>query len=78
MKEKSYSELMKSGTLNRKKAKESFVLDLYIEMLLSESLLKAEREKLTKRIDKAIDDQDKPTFMKLSKEYNQLTKRFGT
>lgn len=78
MKEKSYTELMKSSAMNRKKAKESFVLDLYVEMLLSESLLKAEKEKLSKRIDQAIDEKNKPEFFKLSKEYKLLTKRFGT
>lgn len=78
MKEKSYTELMKSSAMNRKKAKESFVLDLYVEMLLSESLLKAEKEKLTKRIDQAIDERNRQEFFKLSNEYKQLTKRFGT
>lgn len=78
MKEKSYSELMKSGAMNRKKAKESYVLELYIEMILSEALLKAEKEKLSARIDKAIDLRDKKEFIRLSNEYNTLTKKFGT
>jgi uncharacterized protein YpiB (UPF0302 family) len=47
-------------------------------MLLSESLLKAEKERLSKRIDQAIDEKNKPEFFKLSKEYKLLTKRFGT
>ncbi|MDZ5470238.1 IDEAL domain-containing protein [Bacillus sp. 31A1R] len=77
MKEKSYTELMKSGAM-KKKAKESYVLDLYIEMVLSEALLKAEKEKLTAKIDQAIDLRNKTEFLRLSNEYKKLTKRFGT
>jgi len=78
MKEKSYTEQMKSGAMKRKKEKESFMLDLYVEMLLSESLLKAEKERLSKQIDQAIDEKNKPEFFKLSNEYRKLSKRFGT
>lgn len=78
MKENSYTELMKSGAMNRKRAKEAYVLNLYIDMILSEALLKSEKEKLLKRIDKAIDEQDKGSFLKLSRSYRELNKKFGT
>ncbi|MDQ0153796.1 IDEAL domain-containing protein [Robertmurraya andreesenii] len=78
MKENSYTELMKSGAMNRKRAKEAYVLNLYIDMILSEALLKSEKEKLLKRIDKAIDEQDEGSFLKLSRSYRELNKKFGT
>ncbi|MDF1507368.1 IDEAL domain-containing protein [Robertmurraya sp. DFI.2.37] len=76
MKEKSYPELMNSGAMNRKK--EAFMLNLYIDMVLSESLLKSEKEKLSLQIDQAIDKQDKGTFLQLSTQYIELKQRFGT
>ncbi|WP_102271881.1 IDEAL domain-containing protein [Cytobacillus massiliigabonensis] len=78
MNEKSYTELMKKSAMKKKKLKESFVLDLYIDMLLSEILLKKERSKLMKEIDEAIDTENKPAFIHLSKQYKELSKRFGT
>lgn len=76
--ERSYSELTKSGATKREKGKESYVLNLYIDMLLSEVLLKAEIEKLTIQIDKAIDERDEKTFNQLSRQFSELKKRFGT
>lgn len=64
--------------MKKKKLKESFVLDLYIDMLLSEILLKKEKTKLMKKIDEAIDTENKRAFIHLSKQYQELTKRFGT
>lgn len=78
MNEKSYTELMKKSAMKKKKRKESYVLELYIDMLLSEVLLKAEKKKLMEKIDKAIDEENKPAFIHLSKQYQELTKRFGT
>lgn len=78
VREQSYTEFMKSGAMNRKKLKEAYVLNLYIDMVLSEALLKSEKEKLSKRIDKAIDEQDKKTFLQLSTKYKELNKKFGT
>ncbi|GIN62891.1 hypothetical protein J27TS8_28840 [Robertmurraya siralis] len=76
MKEKFYPELMKSGAMNRKK--EAFMMNLYIDMVLSESLLKSEKEKLFLQIDQAIDKKDKSTFLQLSTQYIELKQRFGT
>ncbi|MBB6443489.1 IDEAL domain-containing protein [Bacillus benzoevorans] len=76
MKENSYTELMKSGAMNR--GKKNYVQDLYIEMLLSEILLKAEKEKLFVQINQALDERDEEAFMKLSSQYRELCKRFGT
>ncbi|MBT2678111.1 IDEAL domain-containing protein [Bacillus sp. ISL-35] len=78
MKEKSYSETMKASVMKRIKAKESFVLDLYVDMLISEIQLNTKREKLMTRIDKAIDDRDKILFLTLTEELKDLNKQFGT
>ncbi len=76
MKENSYTELMKSSAMN--KGKKNYIQDLYIEMLLSEVLLKAEQEKLIVQINQALDTRNKEAFLKLSSEYRELRKRFGT
>ncbi|MDP4103609.1 MAG: IDEAL domain-containing protein [Bacillota bacterium] len=77
MKDKSYTELMKISAMNRSQAQENFIQNLYIEMLLVEIQLNSEKEKLVKKIDKAIDNNDKETFLLLSKKFIELTKRFG-
>jgi|tagenome__1003787_1003787.scaffolds.fasta_scaffold16506775_1 uncharacterized protein YpiB (UPF0302 family) len=77
MKDNSYTELMKSSAM-RKKLKENFIQDLYLEMFLFEILLKAEKDKLSTLIDQAIDEKNQETFMELSNQYRELNKRFGT
>ncbi|ESU32538.1 hypothetical protein G3A_10800 [Bacillus sp. 17376] len=78
MKEKSHSEVMKASVMKRIKAKESFVLDLYVDMLISEIQLNTKKEKLMTKIDKAIDDRDKILFLTLTEELKDLNKQFGT
>ena len=78
MNEKSYTELMKKNAMKRKRLKESYVLDLYIDMLLSEVLLNSEKTKLMKEIDHSLAEGNKPAFIHLSQKYIELTKRFGT
>ncbi len=78
MNEKSYTELMKLGTMKRSRMKENFVQDLYIDMLLSEIQLTVEKEKLLRKIDSAIDCRDKKSFLFLSRQLKEINKRFGT
>jgi uncharacterized protein YpiB (UPF0302 family) len=78
VKEKSYSEIMKASVMKRIKAKESFVLDLYVEMLISEIQLNTKKEKLLSKIDKAIDERDQLLFLTLTEELKDLNKQFGT
>jgi uncharacterized protein YpiB (UPF0302 family) len=78
MKDHSYTELTKSNSMNKKKLKEGYMLDLYIDMFLAEILLKAEKEKLINKIDAAIDERNQKSFMELSAQYKELSKRFGT
>ncbi|XJZ28127.1 IDEAL domain-containing protein [Bacillota bacterium Lsc_1132] len=78
MKEKSYTELMKLSAMNRNQDKDHLIQNLYIEMFLTEIQLTAEKEKLTKEIDAAIDQQDRTAFLELSLKFRELHKRFGT
>jgi uncharacterized protein YpiB (UPF0302 family) len=78
MNEKSYTELMKLGAMKRNKMKENFVQDLYIDMLLLEIQLTTEKEKLLRKIDLAIDHRDRKTFLLLSGQLKEITKRFGS
>lgn len=78
MNEKSYTELMKLGAMKRKRMKENFVQDLYIEMLLLEIQLNVEKEKLMLKIDLALDRHERRTFLLLSEKLKEINKRFGT
>ncbi|MDQ0268809.1 IDEAL domain-containing protein [Cytobacillus purgationiresistens] len=78
MKEKSYAELMKASAMKRKKQKEAFVLDLYIDMLLSEAILKRKKATIQHKIDEALDQRNKADFIYLAKEYIEIHKQFGT
>jgi uncharacterized protein YpiB (UPF0302 family) len=78
VKEKSYSEIMKASVMKRIKAKETFVQDLYVDMLISEIQLKNQKEKLLMKIDKAIDERNRTLFFTLTEELKALDKQFGT
>lgn len=75
--EKSYTELMKKEAMKKKRLRESFVLDLYIDSLLTEVLLNREKERLMNQIDAAIDKGDQSSFKRLSQKYIELVKKFG-
>ncbi|MBE4906704.1 IDEAL domain-containing protein [Bacillus luteolus] len=72
--EKSYTEIMKTRTISKKKAEHKTMLDVYIQMILDEALYNRKRDLLEKEINKAIDTRDIPLFMELSKEYRELAK----
>lgn len=46
--------------------------DVYIQMVLDESLYKRRLAMLTDQINKALDEKDKDAFLTLSKEYATL------
>jgi uncharacterized protein YpiB (UPF0302 family) len=64
--EKSYTEMMKS--LARKKS----MLDVYIEMVIDESLFKRQKELLETNINTALDLRDEIAFYELSAQYQSL------
>ncbi|MGM0851945.1 MAG: IDEAL domain-containing protein [Bacillota bacterium] len=74
---KSYTEIMKASAMTRKKAAERSVMEIYIDMVLHESLLTTRKTKLLTDIDAALDQKNKPLFMKLSKELNELNLSYG-
>ncbi|MGD6941279.1 IDEAL domain-containing protein [Cytobacillus gottheilii] len=78
MKDQSNTELMKARAMKRKRLKEDFILELYIDMLVYEAELLHKKDLLLKKIDLAIDQREKSQFMTLAKEYAGLTKQFGT
>ncbi|WP_369888508.1 IDEAL domain-containing protein [Bacillus halotolerans] len=73
MKEKkSYTELMKSRNTQKTKEFDGTMVDIYIQMVLDESLFKRRLTMLTDQINKALDEKDKDAFLTLSKEYAAL------
>ncbi|MDP1500014.1 IDEAL domain-containing protein [Bacillus velezensis] len=73
MKEKkSYTELMKSRNTQIANEFDVTMADIYIQMVLDESLYKRRLAILTMQINKALDDKNKEAFLTLSKEYAAL------
>ncbi len=70
--------MMKASAMNKNKQKETFMQDLFIEMMIHESILKLEKEKLLKKIDEALDMKNHELFNELSKEMKTLMKKFGS
>lgn len=75
MKEKkSYAELMKSHNTQKVKELDVTITDIYIQMVLDESLFKRRLHTLNKKINEALDKGDKQSFLELSREYTALKK----
>lgn len=74
---KSYTEMMKASAMTRKKAAERSVMEIYIDMVLHESILMTRKTKLLTDIDAALDKKNKPLFLRLSKELNDLNLSYG-
>lgn len=71
-KRKTYSEIMKSRDTKNFKAPRESVLDIYIQMIIDESLFKRRKELLEKRVNEAIDSNNEGLFMEASAEYRKL------
>ncbi|MCY9157467.1 IDEAL domain-containing protein [Bacillus haynesii] len=75
MKEKkSYAELMKSRNTQKVKELDVTITDIYIQMVLDESLFKRRLHTLSKKINEALGKGDKQSFLELSREYTALKK----
>ncbi|MBM7659846.1 uncharacterized protein YpiB (UPF0302 family) [Bacillus mesophilus] len=71
MKEKpSYSDIHNGRAKINKQQTDN--VNLYVQMLLDEILIKARVKKLIVDIDHALDQRDYSSFQRLSKEYKQL------
>ncbi|BCB02968.1 IDEAL domain-containing protein [Bacillus sp. KH172YL63] len=75
---KSYTELMKASAMTRKKAAGRSVMEIYIDMVVHESILKSQKDRLLTDIDAALDQHDKPLFMKLTEELKTLNVSYGS
>lgn len=64
--ENSYAELTRAYKNGKKQDK--FVQSIYIDLLIQEALLKDKSEKIKKKIDKALDNNDKEAFLSLSRQ----------
>ncbi|WP_281515587.1 IDEAL domain-containing protein, partial [Bacillus licheniformis] len=71
---KSYAELMKSRNTQKVKELDVTITDIYIQMVLDESLFKRRLHTLSKKINEALDKGDKQSFLELSREYTALKK----
>ena len=76
--EHSHTEMMKSSASQKHFGKETFMLELYVNMMLQEALLKNEKSKLLQKIDDSLDQRDENLFKKYSQELQEINKRFGT
>ena len=67
--EKSYTELMKTKAQEKRNLRENFITNMYVQMIIDEALYNFQKEQYIKQIDEAIDNNNKPLFHSLSKEY---------
>ncbi|MBM7702648.1 IDEAL domain-containing protein [Metabacillus iocasae] len=70
--EKSYTEMMKSLARKKRTMDNINMLDVYIDMIIDESLFKRRKELLEQSIDDALDNRDQQTFRDLAKQYKLL------
>lgn len=69
---KSFTEQTNYNTADFSSNEVSFVLDLYIQMVIDEALFNHKKNLLEKQIDSALDSNDKLQFQLLAIEYNTL------
>ncbi|MFS0824278.1 IDEAL domain-containing protein [Bacillus sp. 1P02SD] len=69
---KTYSEIMRSRDTKNLKTPRQSVLDIYIQMIIDESLFKRKKELLETKVNEAIDARNEGLFMEASAEYRKL------
>ncbi|MGZ9871300.1 IDEAL domain-containing protein [Priestia endophytica] len=72
--ENSYTEMMKSLAHSRRNRKDENLLQMYIQMVIDDSLFKRKKEILETEINNALDTGDQQTFYKLADKYADLMK----
>ncbi|CAG9622971.1 IDEAL domain-containing protein [Sutcliffiella rhizosphaerae] len=75
--EKSYTELMKARKMNKKVAVESYMMNVYVQMIIDESLFHYQKNLLQQKIDYALDVNDATLFHRLSSGYNKFLTDWG-
>lgn len=76
--EHSYTEMMKSTAMQKHLGKETFMVELYVDMMLQEALLKNEKDKILVKIDEALDQRNEENFHHYCKQLHEITQQFGT
>jgi uncharacterized protein YpiB (UPF0302 family) len=76
-KKKSYTELTKACAMTRQTSKERSVLEIYVDMVIHESLLTTKRNEILEQINTSLDEQDKSKFMELTDELKELQVGYG-
>jgi uncharacterized protein YpiB (UPF0302 family) len=71
--ENSYKENMKQSAMKKQKSSESFILEMYAQMVIDEALFKMKKANLLAAIDSALDNGNEMLFHSLSTEYKKLT-----
>ncbi|WP_017754299.1 IDEAL domain-containing protein [Calidifontibacillus oryziterrae] len=69
---KSYTEHMKNKATELNNKEVSFVLDLYIQMVIDEALYNYKKNLLEKQINDALDSKDQEKFYEVAAKYNSL------
>ena len=69
---KTYSEVMKSRETKNRNSPRETVFDIYIQMIIDESLFKRKKELLETKVNQAIDTRNEGLFMEASAEYRRL------
>lgn len=73
--ENSYTENTKRRIINKTERDNSFVIDIYIQMILDEAILKRKLSKLEEEINHALETGNKELFMQYAKQYQELKKQ---
>ena len=76
--EKPYTEMMKSSTMGKQVGKDTFMLELYVDMMLQEAILKSEKKRLLRKIDESLDERNEEYFTYYTNELMKLNKKFGS
>ena len=75
--EKSYTELMKSKKMNKKLSVEAYMMNIYTQMIIDQSLYHHHKKLLQEKIDHAIDTKDHTRFHSLSSKYKKFLTDWG-
>jgi len=70
--ESSYKENMKKSAMEVERQDERFMMEMFLQMVIDEAVLKLKVERLLAAIDEALDKRDEETFYELSHEYKEL------
>ncbi|MCG1022415.1 IDEAL domain-containing protein [Sutcliffiella horikoshii] len=75
--EKSYTELMKTKKMNKKVSVEAYMMNVYVQMIIDESLFHYHKNLLQEKIDSALDANDPSLFRLLSARYKKFLNDWG-